>query len=266
MTTVYIDILFIENFFLDFFVLYITAFALGRRFSFMRASIASLVGAFYTCSLYISKFDFFENIIFKIMIMAFMLFIVFKIREVYDLIKCMLTFVFMNIILGGSIFLVNSSFFSEKEGIFHIKPRYFGVIIGLFLILIFGNLIVVLVKKSMEQSLSKKELTLVYKNKKISLNTFSDTGNTLIDPITKSSVVVVSRDKLKNLIDEENISEIKNFRLIPCKTVTDKYELLYGFKPDKFLYNNKEINAVVAISKTEFDGEYDAIINPLTLI
>ena len=78
--------------------------------------------------------------------------------------------------------------------------------------------------------------------------------------------MVVSKDKLKNLIDENNISDTKNFRLIPCKTVTDKYELLYGFKPDRFLYNNNEINAVVAISKTEFEGEYDAIINPLTLI
>jgi hypothetical protein len=38
--------------------------------------------------------------------------------------------------------------------------------------------------------------------------------------------------------------------------------MLYGFKPDKLLYNNKEINATIAISEIP----YDAIINPLTLI
>lgn len=266
MTTVYIDVLFIENFLLDFFVLYITAFALGRRFCLHRTLIASFVGAFYNCSLYVSEFTFLENIGFEIMIMAFMLFIVFKIREIFDLIKCMLTFVFMNIVLGGSIFLVNSAFLSEPDGIMQVKTGFFGIIAGVVLILIFGNFIIALVKKSLGENSSKKELTLIYKNKKITLNTFTDTGNTLVDPITKASVVVVSKDKLKNLIDENNISDTKNFRLIPCKTVTDKYELLYGFKPDRFLYNNNEINAVVAISKTEFEGEYDAIINPLTLI
>lgn len=266
MTAIFIDVLFLENFFLDFFVLYITAFALARRFSVFRGVIASFVGAIYSCSLYISNFSFLENVGFKIVVMAFMIFVVFKTKEIFEFIKCSLTFFFMNIVLGGSIFLVNSTFLTQNSNGVYIKNGFIHLIFGVVLILIFGKLMFNHIKKGMVKKSMAKELIMVYKNKKIILNTFSDTGNTLIDPLTKSSVVIVSKDKLKNLIDEKNISETKNFRLIPCKTVTNKYELLYGFKPDRFFYNNNEINAIVAISKTEFDGEYDAIINPLTLI
>lgn len=198
--------------------------------------------------------------------MAFMIFLVFKTKEIFDFIKCTLTFLFMNILLGGSVFFVNSAFLSSKNDVWHLKNGFLGMFIAIILIFIFGGVIIMFLKKSLNKKIMKKKLVLIYKNKKIVLNTFLDTGNTLIDPITKVSVVIVSKDKLKELTEVKNISEIKNFRLIPCKTVTDKYELLYGFKPDKFLYNNKEIKAVVAISKTGFDGEYDAIINPLTLI
>lgn len=266
MTTVYIDILFLENFLLDFFVLYITAFALGRRFSVIRGLTASLGGAVYSCSLYISKFSFLENIGFKITVMAFMIFLVFKTKEIFDFIKCSLTFLFMNIVLGGSVFLVNSAFLSSKNGVVRAKNGFLGIFTGTLLVLIFGGFAIMTIKKAFTQKNSKTRLVVIYQNRKIVLDAFSDTGNTLIDPITKASVVVVSKDKLKILTDVKSISEIKNFRLIPCKTVTDKYELLYGFKPDRLLYGDKEINAVIAISKTDFDGEYDAIVNPVTLI
>ena len=267
-TTVYIDVLFFENFILDFFILYITAFIMGYRMKILRAAAASFIGAFYMCSIYLSEFIFIENVMLKAIVMTAMIFITFKVRSFVALIKYIMTFLFVNICLGGCIYFFASAFsgFSIKNGVYYVETPLFAILCGIMMLFISGRFFIVLFKKNISDKKMKKELILIYKNKKMKLNTLLDTGNSLIDPISHNSVLVVSKIKLKELVDENNISSIKNFRLIPCRTVTDRYELLYGFKPDKFFYKDKEINAIVAISKSEFEGDYDAVINPLTLV
>ncbi len=266
-TTVYIDVLFLENFLIDFLVLYMTAFVMCVKPSFLRMSLSSAVGSFYMCSLYFSDFLFFENTVFKIMVFCAMIFLAFKVKSLRVFFKYMMTFLFINLSLGGCIYFFGSFLGgSVKNGVFYIKTGIMSLIFGAGALIFTGRFFVVLFKKNISAAENKKELTVFYKNKKMKLSALPDTGNTLIDPISRKSVVVVSPKKIKKLISEEKVSGIKNFRLIPCRTVTDKYEVLYGFKPDRFIYKDKEIDAVVAISKCDFDGDYDAIINPLTLI
>lgn len=266
-TTVYIDVLFLENFLIDFLVLYMTAFVMCIKPSFFKMTVSSFVGSFYMCSLYFSDFLFLKNTVFKIIVFCAMIFLAFPIKTFKVFLKYIMTFLFINLSLGGCIyFFASFSGGNVKNGVFYIKTEIMGLILGIGVLIFIGRFFIVLFKKNILLGKTKKELTIFYKNKKMKLSTLIDTGNTLIDPISRKSVVVVSPKKIKKLINEEKLSEIKNFRLIPCRTITDKYEVLYGFKPDKFIYNEKEIDAVVAISKCDFDGEYDAVINPLTLI
>ncbi len=266
-TTVYIDILFLENFLIDFLVLYMTAFVMCIKPSFLKMTLSSVVGSFYMCSLYLSDFLFYQNTIFKITVFCAMIFLAFPIKSLRAFFKYMMTFLFINLSLGGCIYFFGSVFGGKvKNGVFYLKTGLMSLLFGAGALIFTGRFFIVLFKKNILLSKNKKELTVFYRNKKMKLSALLDTGNTLIDPISRKSVVVVSPKKIKKLICEEKISAIKNFRLIPCRTVTDKYELLYGFKPDRFIYKDKEIDAVVAISKCDFDGDYDAVINPLTLI
>ncbi len=267
-TTVYIDVLFFENFMMDYLALYLTAFVMNIKPRILKLALSSGIGAFYMCSLYFSDFMLIKNVVFKIIVFCAMIFISFPVKRLSSFFRYIMAFLFINISLGGCIYFFGSIFLSGdmKNGVFYVRANLMSLILGVVLLIFIGRFFVVLFKKNMTFGKNKKELIIFYKNKKMKLNTLLDTGNTLVDPISHKSVVVVSEDKIKKLVNEDNIFKIKNFRLIPCRTVTDKYELLYGFKPDRFIYKDKEIDAVVAISKSEFDGDYDAVINPVTLI
>ncbi len=265
--TVYIDVLFFENFILDFLCLYMTAFVMASKLYIKKAVLSSAVGSFYMCSLCIFDFYFLKSAIIKGFVICFMIFIAFGIKKLKILFKYTAVFVFINLSLGGCIYFFCTIFDGSMEnGVFYIQPGVVSLILGGVALFMTGRFFVMLFKKNISFDGNKKELTLFYRNKKMKLNTLLDTGNTLVDPITGKSVVVVSPKKIKKLVSEEKISSIKNFRLIPCRTVTDKYEVLYGFKPDKFLYNDKELDVVVAIAKCEFENDCDAVINPVSLV
>jgi len=244
-----------------------TAFVMCKSVSIHKTALSAFVGSVYVCFVYVYNFSGIKNIILKAIIFSLMIFIAFFPKNLFNFLKYMMSFLFINFFLGGCIyFFVSFLSTTEKDGTFYMKTTVMSIILAIALLFIIGRFFIMLFKKNISFEKNKKELTIFYKNRRMKLNTLLDTGNTLIDPISLKSVVVVSPKRIKKLICEDKISSIKNFRLIPCRTVTDKYELLYGFKPDRFLYKDKEIDAVVAISKCEFDGDYDAVINPLTLI
>lgn len=256
-TTIYLDLLFFENFFLDFFILYATSRVTNKPFKIARGALGSLIGALYVCFSAIFGLRFIKIIAF-FPIIALVLFATFKISGVSEFFKLFFSFISLCFVLAGGI-----RFSSELSG----KTSFFSIFWGILILMLTGKEIFMLIKKSILKKEFTKEALLFYNDKVISLKAFEDTGNFLVDPISKRSVVVISKDKLKKLTDISDIAKIKNIRLIPCRTVANKFELLYGFKPDRFIYDGKETNAVVAASKESFESkDYDAILNPLTLV
>lgn len=263
-TYVYIDVLFLENFLLDFFLLYVTALINSRKCKLLRCAGGAAAGALYVCAAYFIRADLEKSFIMKFAALAVMLFIAFDIRKTSDFFKFLFTYIAANFILAGGIYFAQNLISSERmDGYAGIA----GILLGVILIAVMGRGFFMLIKNAVMKKELTKDIILFYNNKTLKLKAFTDTGNSLIDPISRCSVVIVSKSKIKEAVDIKTVSKMKNFRLIPCRTVTGKYDLLYGFKPDKFIYENKEINAVAAISKEDFLSEgFDAIINPLTLV
>jgi len=257
-TTVYIDLLFLENFLLDFFILYVTARINNIKFNVLKGVLGSLIGAFYVCLMYVQSFSFFKSVFAHFFIISSILFCVFKIRTVKDFLKFLFTYIAVSFILAGGIYF-SVSFTGNR--------MILAIITGVILLLFMGKGFFMLIKHIALKKEFTKDSLLFYNDKTILLKAYPDTGNFLVDPVSKKSVVIISKNKVKEFADISSVSQIKNLRLIPCRTVSDKFELLYGFKPDKFIYDGKETDAVIAISKEDFtqDG-YDAILNPLTLI
>lgn len=261
---IYIDMIFLENFLLDFFIFYITAIINNRRLKLLKCTASSVVGALYACLVSFFDTHFFIFSVLGFFVIGFMLVFTFKIRKFYDFLKLFITYISVSFILAGGIFYA-MTFLPPKEE--NTKTETISILLGVILITVMGREFFMLIKNNILKKEQISELILIYDENVIKLKAFSDTGNALVDPLSGCSVVIVSKNRLANTIDIKNVSKIKNLRLIPCRTVSDKYELLYGFKPDKFLYGDNEINAVVAISKEDFSNEgFDAIVNPLTLV
>ena len=88
-----------------------------------------------------------------------------------------------------------------------------------------------------------------------------DTGNLLKDPITGTPVIVVEKQSLKEIIEEEILNQIEGilegkyidtkytenyiskFRLIPFSSLGKQNGMLIGFKPDevKIKFDDTEI-------------------------
>jgi stage II sporulation protein GA (sporulation sigma-E factor processing peptidase) len=253
-----------SNLIINLILLYASAFITNRKASFFRCLIGSGIGAIYLCIMFFSSFSFLENIVFKFIVSTAMIFTAFHFKKFLDFIKNLLIYYILNFILAGGINFSNSIWNSSviTNGSVYFKTTIWTMLLGIFIVFLFGTSFFKIIKSAILSRELNKELTLYHCNNKIKLNAFVDTGNSLIDPLSRTSVVIVSKEKLSSIIDYKNLEGIKNFRIIPCQTVADKPNILYGFKPDKLIFDNKELNATIAISEIP----YDAIINPLTLI
>ena len=80
-----------------------------------------------------------------------------------------------------------------------------------------------------------------------------DTGNVLIDTITKKSVILIDKRKL--------LFNIKEFRLIPYMSVEGS-NMIKVIKIDKVVFNNKEYTNILLgiMDKISLDG-VDVILN-----
>lgn len=263
-TTVYIDVLFLSNLIINIILLYASGFVSNRKVSFFRCLIGSGIGAIYLCVMFFSSFDFLENIVFKFILSTAMIFTTFSFKKFLEFVKILFVYYILNFILAGGINFSNSIWNTSvlTNGSIYFKTTIWTMLLGIVLVFLFGGTFFRIIKSNILTKEQNRELTLYHSNKKIVLDAFVDTGNSLVDPLSRTSVIIVSKEKLSNIIDVDNLESMKNFRIIPCQTVADTKNMLYGFKPDKLMYNNKEINATIAISEIP----YDAIINPLTLI
>ena len=267
-TTIYIDVLFFSNLIINFILLYATGFCVNRKSVFFRNFTSAAVGAIYLCVMFFSKYTLLESFGFKLIVSVAMILISWNLRKAAEFFKTLGVYYILNFVLAGGIIFANSilNICLLTNGAVYFKTTFFSMAVGVIIVVVFGGGFFYIVKKSILSQENEKELTLFYCDNEIKLRAFADTGNSLVDPLSHASVVVVSENKLSHIIGDRPIEEIKNFRIIPCSTITDKCGTLRGFKPDKLIYREKELNAVIAMSEALVNSDYDAIINPLTLI
>ena len=140
-------------------------------------------------------------------------------------------------------------------------------------------------RKMQEKSPQKCEIQIKHQGKEIRVKALIDSGNLLKDPISQLPVIIVEKEKLKELVDSyflENMDVIlkgewlvenntakpqQNFVLIPFRSLGNDHGLLIGFKPDKIelqienRYFKKE--AIIGIYPGRLSGkkeEYQAIV------
>lgn len=250
---IYLDLVMILNFFIDFILLLSVSLILKRNIKLNRIMIGAFFGGISILFLFFNI----NNLIlflFKIFISIIMTIITFKyVNLKYTLINILYLYM-SSIILGGFLYFLNLEFSYKHVGIIFFNN---GLSINfIFLIITSPIILYIYIKqtKKLRYNYSNYYNIIITKDSKDYKYTgYMDSGNVLIDSLTKKSVILI--DKRKILF---NISE---FRLIPYTSVSG-VNMIQVVKIDKLIFNNKEYKNVLLgiMDKISLDG-VDIILN-----
>ena len=271
--TIYLDVVFIENICMNSIILFATGLVTKTKCKIIRIVISGTLGALYVIGKYLSGNQMYSNILIQIGLSLAMIYIAFLPRDIKNAFKYLIIFYLTSFVFGGCAFAllyyVRPQEILYKNGMlsgtYPIKIALLGAIVGLVILNIAFKLI--------KNRISKKDMfcnvVISYKEKVTYVYAIIDSGNLLKDPITGSSVIVVERKKLEEIIDKsildnlqeiisgkyENLKEIVNdeyiskFRLIPFSSLGKQNGMLLGFKPDwitvEFDGNKKSLNNTI---------------------
>ena len=250
--TLYVDIVFLENVFMNSIILLATGVILKDKTRIIRNLISSSIGAVYAIIIYTSHIEIYSNIFLKIMLSLVIVYIAFKPQNTKSLLKHLIIFYLTSSTFGGVAFAL----------LYFVRPQDIliqnGVLIGTYpikMILIGGIVGFVIITISFKNIKGKLKREDIYCNVKLNveektkiITALIDTGNFLKDPITKIPVIVAERESLKGLFPDEilfNTSKIINggsidlgeyaskVRVIPFKSLGKDNGLLLGIKIDE---------------------------------
>ena len=259
--TLYVDITFLENIFMNSIILLATGVILKAPIRILRNLIASTIGSIYAIIIYVSNIEIYSNFFLKLVLSFAIIYVAFKPVNIKSFLKYVVIFYLTSFTFGGVAFAL----------LYFVSPQDIllqdGVLIGTYpmkIILaggILGFIIITISFKNIKGRLNKKDMfcniTLNSSNKKTKITAIIDTGNFLRDPITKIPVIVVEKDKLNELLPEiilDNVTNIINgknvelgeyaskIRAIPFKSLGKENGLLLGIKMDEVEVEYQDTN------------------------
>lgn len=254
---IYIDLLILLNFILDFLLLMGVGIILNRQTNLKKLLISSIIGSITIISLFLSISSF-SLFLIKLIISIIMVIVTFGYRDIYYTLKNLFYLYTISIILGGFFYFINIEF--------NLLLNTSGIVLNFIILLMCSPVVIYFYIKQI------KDIKLNYNNyynidvylkngKIIELTAFLDTGNKLIDPYKRRPIILINKDKLSNNLN------IDNCLLVPYDTV-DNHGLLKCLVPDKIYIHNIGIrkNFLIGISeeKIKIDG-VDCILNKLLL-
>ena len=242
---IYLDLVFVLNFFFDFLILFAVKQMLKENVSLKRLLLGSIFASLTIFFLFI-PFNSFTLFVCKIIMSIFIVLITFGKRNFY---KNILYFYLVSVILGGSLYLFDISFTYKNKGIIFFDS---GLKINFILILIVSPIIIYLYIKESKQYKNTYsniyDVKIYINSKKYHLKGMLDTGNSLSDPYKKRSVIILN----KNIkIDSEQLPCI----YVPYKALNTN-GVIKCYKPDEVIIKDKLFcNVLIGISKYDIQLE-----------
>ncbi|MBE6161426.1 MAG: hypothetical protein E7158_04325 [Firmicutes bacterium] len=243
---IYLDVVIIINFLLDFNILYITSNVLKRRTNFKRILLSSLFGEITLLFLFV-KINTMLLFFIKVLICLLMCTISFSYNNLKYTVNNMSYVYMISTIYGGVLYLIKTN----------IDNNYLYVVLLIILLPLFTKEIMNYFKRI------KTNYNYYYKikinfddNINIILNSFLDTGNKLIDPYTNKGIILVDINKIKKLV------KIRSPIYVPYKSLNNN-GIIECIKPYSIEIKDKiYTNYLIGLSNDKFniDG-IDCILN-----
>lgn len=244
---VYLDLVILLNFAVDFLLLISVNRLTGHSSSLKRCLIGAAIGGMYGgCCLH-PGFAYFKNWIFCLVALCCMTIVSFGWK--LSAVRRGALFVLLSMTLGGI-----ASGLSK---------------VNMIPLILSGIAILLLCTVGVADPLRGTKYVkaeLLWKGKRYALIALADTGNTLKDPISGTQVLVVNpqialnlfqltKSQLLNPIETMQTTSIPGLRLIPYRSVGHPNGMMLGISMDSVLINGQHIGKVIAFSPEDFGSD-----------
>lgn len=295
MPVVYIDVLFVVNLIINYLLLLASSVFTGIKINKFRVLAGSLVGAVYAVFMFFPNFSYIYSTFFKMLISMLIVAISFSFYTIRSYLKTLIVFYIVSFGFGGCVLGV--FYFSDvgarlgavySNGILYFNLPWTILLISWGLFFISIKLFGFFSQKTYKSHCLKRKIILHLDSKSAEITALLDTGNSLVDPVTLTPVIIVEYKLIKELFCEEikatlnqlnsdNLNWILDdvtqkglpIRLIPFSSIGKENGMLLGFVPDNVeildSYGVKSINkCVVALydKPISSDRSYGALLNP----
>ncbi|MGL4875708.1 MAG: sigma-E processing peptidase SpoIIGA [Clostridium sp.] len=225
----YLDVLVVENFIVNLFIIIITFRVLKYEYSFKKALFISFLGGLYSLCMVVPYLNFLKAAYIQILVVFLMIYVPSKKKEVRRLIKSFVSFMSISFLLSGLLFkfIISTQKYTLIDGVvikdFNVKY----LILGICIIYISLDRITTLVRDRNIISTFIYDMKIEINNSEIEIRGFLDSGNELREPVTNLPCILIEKNKLKNI----NINKNEMYR-IPYNAIGYSGGL-YGFKVKK---------------------------------
>ena len=266
-TVIYIDVLFIINFFMTFLILLVTSKISKSFYKMYRILLAATMGGVYSFVIFAEDMSIFVSFLGKIFSALVIVATAFSFKRVSTYLKTTLVYFFSSMLLLGVIIAL--WFILEPPGIVINNDCVYFDVSATVLILSGASayFISCAVIRIYNHIALKKQIYLlkIYSEERcVNLYAFADTGNKLKEPFSDFPVIIAEKSKVFLLCNN------KQKRIVPFNTINSN-GIMECFKPDKVVVcvNSDEIeikNVYVALSDMDFSKkDFSAIFNPMIL-
>lgn len=240
---IYLDLIALLNFSMDFLLLLTVNLTLKRNVSLKRIALGAIIGSLTLLFLFIpcSKLIL---ILFKIITSFFICIATYHFKNWKYTFQNMSYFYMTGTILGGFLYYLNVEFSYKQQGIIFFHD---GLSINFIFLIIISPIILYIYVRSNKKIKTHYnhyyQLLISFKDgKQMQLTAFLDTGNKLKDPITNKGIILVEKACLKNVNIRSPIyvpyHSLNHHGLLKC--ISPKYVEISGKKSQKYLIGISE--------------------------
>lgn len=274
--TIYVDQMFLENFIMNYIILYVTSKFSGKQERWYRLIIGAIIGAMYVIASYIFSFYDRPLIVVKIFLAISMIVTSFKIKNIKEFFKLLIIFVGITFLIGGAsfglAFFANVSMISEGGVLYVEEFPILMITLGCIATFIIGKWLFILLKSKINLTNLLYNVEISFFDRKLYTTAFLDSGHKAREVFTGYPIIIVQRDKLEEIVPKEIFQRIskndfefdekwkRRLRILPISTVNSKSDTLIGFKADNCIIHTESEdkyikNLIVAVCNRTLDSE-----------
>ncbi len=279
---IYLDMLFILNFIMDYFIFWMVSKITYQKVSVKKLCLGSIIAAILYCLVVIIPFLRTIHIVFYLIMLPLIpIKVIFKPKKIKAWIQSYIVANITALVIGGMTY--GMLYWVKEQNIVFNSYKKMDKVFSIWL-LIFSICFSYITIQTFSYYMQKRntgiqklyKVIILYQDKKVDFEALLDTGNKVYDPITKYPVIIAEYKMLKPLLPrgicdiyskEEDITCIvqeaskcefgARIRLIPYHSLGNPSGILIGFKADQVYIEDNELieDVIIAIYQHTLSAE-----------